>query len=215
MSSLHGGEIKVQSKVNQGSLFSFTIRQHKKNVPTALPDKQNNESIQNGVSTLRSVAEVKTASSHALNKEVSSAKESEIQLYRVLIVDDEPVNLQVVIQQLAPLACVFEIANSGTEALVRINELQNFDLVITDMMMVGMSGYELCGLIRERYSLIELPILIMTASNRDDTITACFAAGANDYISKPIGRNELISRVRTLLLLKRSAQEPESERTAA
>ncbi|MGE6578530.1 ATP-binding protein [Paenibacillus xylanexedens] len=204
---LHGGEIKVQSKVNQGSLFSFTIRQHKKNVPAALPDKQNNESIQNGVSALRSVAEAKTASSHALNREVSSAKESEIQPYRVLIVDDEPVNLQVVIQQLAPLACVFEIANSGTEALARMNELQNFDLVITDMMMVGMSGYELCGLIRERYSLIELPILIMTASNRDDTITACFAAGANDYISKPIGRNELISRVRTLLLLKRSAQE--------
>ncbi|MDT9721994.1 ATP-binding protein [Paenibacillus sp. ClWae2A] len=205
---LHGGVIKVQSKVNQGSLFSFTVGQHKKkNASSALPDKQNNEFIQNGVNTFSSVTEVKIASSHHVNVEVSSEKESELQPYHVLIVDDEPVNLQVVIQQLAPLACVFEIANSGTEALARLNELQDIDLVITDMMMVGMSGYELCGLIRERYSLIELPILIMTASNRDDTITACFAAGANDYISKPIGRNELISRVRTLLLLKRSAQE--------
>lgn len=204
---LHGGEIKVQSKVNQGSLFSFTIGQHKKNTSFALSVKHNNEFIQNGVNTLSSITGLEIASSHHLNVEVSSGEESEVQPYHVLIVDDEPVNLQVVIQQLAPLACVFEIANSGTEALARLNEMQDIDLVITDMMMVGMSGYELCGLIRERYSLMELPILIMTANNRDDTITACFAAGANDYISKPIGRNELISRVRTLLLLKRSAQE--------
>lgn len=204
---LHGGEITVQSEVNQGSRFSFTIGQDKSKADVVFSDQRADDFMPNGADVLNSAADPKITSTHDLNGEVSSGGRSEGQPYRVLIVDDEPVNLQVVIQQLAPLNCVFEIANSGAEVLARKNELRDIDLVITDMMMVGMSGYELCGWIRERYSLIELPILIMTASNRDDTITACFAAGANDYISKPIGRNELISRVRTLLLLKRSAQE--------
>ncbi|CAM3549436.1 MULTISPECIES: ATP-binding protein [Saccharibacillus] len=196
---LHGGEIRVQSKVDEGSRFSFTIGQRKNKAPSVFAGRWADDYVPEGAEVQASVTRAAAAA--------AAGDDSDGQPYRVLIVDDEPVNLQVVIQQLASLNCVFEVANSGAEVLERMNELTDIDLVITDMMMVGMSGYELCGWIRERYSLIDLPILIMTASSRDDTIAACFAAGANDYISKPIGRNELVSRVRTLLLLKRSAQE--------
>ncbi|WP_338552753.1 ATP-binding protein [Paenibacillus sp. KS-LC4] len=206
---LHGGEITVWSKVGQGSLFSFTI-QHLggKGLPVSLLEKEQEQGRLNG-HELIAVEKEQTAAAHAGtgSRGGSELSASSQRPYRVLIVDDEPVNLQVVIQQLAPLGCVFESATSGAEVLERMDELHEMDLVIADLMMVGMSGYELCSLIREKYNLIELPILIMTASSRDHTIMACFSAGANDYISKPIGRNELVSRVRTLLLLKRSVQE--------
>ncbi|MGG4145524.1 ATP-binding protein [Paenibacillus algorifonticola] len=205
---LHGGEITVWSKVGQGSLFSFTILHQPVNRSAGSLMMQKETGRQALMADKKpQAAESMAASLYAPVGDRSDAELSVQRPYRVLIVDDESVNLQVVIQQLAPLPCIFETATSGAEVLARMDELHEVDLVIADLMMVGMSGYELCGLIREKYNLIELPILIMTASSRDHTIKACFSAGANDYISKPIGRNELVSRVRTLLLLKRSVQE--------
>ncbi|WP_434748728.1 ATP-binding protein [Paenibacillus amylolyticus] len=212
---LHGGEISVSSKLGMGSIFSFTIRNqpvdgsvHLANRLLKQPRKARDTL---GVNTSVNVDELAatsvTAAYHPTLLSLDSEQMSAQRPYRVLVVDDESVNLQVAIQQLTSLSCVFETATSGAEVLARIDELHEVDLVIADLMMIGMSGYELCGLIRERYSLIELPILIMTASNRDQTIEACFRAGANDYISKPIGRNELVSRVLTLLQLKRSVEE--------
>jgi len=75
------------------------------------------------------------------------------------------------------------------------------------MLPGGLSGYDLCRIIRRRYTLDELPILIMTATIRQETIVAAFDAGANDYISKPVDRNELVSRAHTLILMKRAAEE--------
>ncbi|PQP84174.1 hypothetical protein C0Q44_06150 [Paenibacillus sp. PCH8] len=207
---LHGGEINVSSKVGKGSLFSFTIRNQLVNGSTERLPEQNKPSRMALFIKQKSdnnMDESAATASYTRSEGSSDLHMSEQRPYRVLVVDDEPVNLQVAIQQLTSLSCVFEIASSGAEVLARMDELHEVDLVIADLMMIGMSGYELCGLIREKYSLIELPILIMTASNRDQTIEACFRAGANDYISKPIGRNELVSRVLTLLQLKRSVEE--------
>jgi diguanylate cyclase (GGDEF)-like protein len=67
-----------------------------------------------------------------------------------------------------------------------------------------MSGYEVCRRLRERYSLFELPILMLTAKNQIQDIVLGFQSGANDYVQKPFDKDELIARVRTLLSLKRA-----------
>lgn len=209
---LHNGRITVQSKIGSGSRFSFTIRNGtvtggKEKKPMHKSQNMNWELDVDRAGMVRTeevaVSLEKAAPLSAAKDSGSSAQ----QPYRLLVIDDEPVNLQVVIQQLAPLNCIVDTAASGEQVASRMNELQCYDLVIADLMMTGLSGYDLCLEIRKSYTLYELPILIMTASNREDTIVAGFSAGANDYISKPFGRNELLSRVHTLLLLKRAVQE--------
>ncbi|MBW7474036.1 response regulator [Paenibacillus oenotherae] len=205
---LHDGQIKVQSKLGSGSRFSFMIRNRavtrRKEKPPMLRWQDVNVNLAGMVRDEEIAVTVEKEPPLIIDKDSGSPAQ---QPYRLLVVDDEPVNLQVVIQQLAPLNCVVDTAASGEQIASRLSELQAYDLVIADLMMPGMSGYDLCLAIRKSYTLYELPILIMTASNREDTIVAGFSAGANDYISKPFGRNELLSRVRTLLLLKRAVQE--------
>jgi DNA-binding response OmpR family regulator len=68
-------------------------------------------------------------------------------------------------------------------------------------MMPKMSGYEVCRHLRERYSLFDLPIVMLTAKNRIQDIVLGFQSGANDYVQKPFDKEELFARVKTLLEL--------------
>ncbi|CAH1195456.1 Sensor histidine kinase RcsC [Paenibacillus plantiphilus] len=205
---LHAGKITVQSKIGIGSRFCFTIHNQ-----TAMKGKAKPHTLRwQDMDIAGMIRDEELAVAVALESTSPLSVEGDISgtaqpPYRLLVVDDEPVNLQVVIQQLAALNCIVDTATSGEQVASRMKELQVYDLVIADLMMTGLSGYDLCLAIRKNYTLYELPILIMTASNREDTIVAGFSAGANDYISKPFGRNELLSRVHTLILLKRAVQE--------
>jgi len=80
-------------------------------------------------------------------------------------------------------------------------------LVILDVMMPKMSGYEVCREIRKKYSLIELPVLLLTASEKTAVIELGFTVGANDYLFKPVDKVELTARVNTLLELKKSVEQ--------
>lgn len=203
---LHDGKITVQSKIGIGSRFCFTIHNQTVMKHNAKPHtlRWQDMDIAGMIREEEMAVALEATSPLSVEREINSTAG---QPYRLLVVDDEPVNLQVVIQQLAALNCIVDTATSGEQVASRMKELQVYDLVIADLMMTGLSGYDLCLAIRKNYTLYELPILIMTASNREDTIVAGFSAGANDYISKPFGRNELLSRVHTLILLKRAVQE--------
>ncbi|RXZ82295.1 response regulator [Paenibacillaceae bacterium] len=204
---LHKGNITLHSQVGVGSRFSFTIPKH---AIQRQHQTQPKLAARNAVKEVIAYGKDEIAAGNdAVARQAAnhSGDNPPAKPYRLLVVDDEPVNLQVVIQQLSSLHCIVDTAASGEQVAARVKDLQQYDLVIADLMMTGMSGYELCQLIRRSYTLYDLPILIMTASNREDTLVAGFNAGANDYISKPFGRNELFSRVRTLILLKRAVQE--------
>ncbi len=116
------------------------------------------------------------------------------------MVDDEPVILQVLSNQLASEGYEVERAASGAEALRRLEE-QAFDLVVLDVMMPKMSGYEVCRTLRERWSLEALPVIFLTAKNQVPDLVAGLSAGGNDYLAKPIGKDELLARVHTHLEL--------------
>lgn len=124
--------------------------------------------------------------------------------HTVLIVDDKFVNLKVLVDALqAPDYRVIAVKN-GYEALEQIDRSGRIDLVILDLMMPGMSGYEVCQEIRKRYLLLELPVLMVTAAIQPQDKVAAFQAGANDYLPKPFDLEELKARIGNLLAMKES-----------
>jgi two-component system sensor histidine kinase ChiS len=116
----------------------------------------------------------------------------------ILIVDDEPINLQVLRNVLLPQGYAVRSAENGRTALKMI-ETRTPDLIILDVMMPDMSGLEVARHVRDRHDHLELPIIMVTARSRTRDIIAGLEAGANDYVVKPFVKDELLARLGTLL----------------
>lgn len=134
-----------------------------------------------------------------LNNKRSPSSVARQDAKRILLVDDEPTNLHVLSLMLEEEYELFT-AYQGEEGL-KLLQNHRIDLVITDMMMPGMSGIELTQRIRQTRSVIDLPIIIATVRDSDKDIELAYQAGANDYITKPFTAEEIRSRVRVLLQL--------------
>jgi len=120
---------------------------------------------------------------------------------KILIVDDEELNLKVLISYLVPEGYDIDTACNGEEA-VRKCEGDCPDLMILDIMMPVMDGYESCRLIRSGRGTKNIPVIMLTALSDRESKLKGLDAGANDFLSKPIDRTELIIRVRNLLKIK-------------
>lgn len=121
----------------------------------------------------------------------------------ILIVDDNPNNLQVLGKLLNEKKYKIEFTVDGQSALDWISEKQ-FDLILLDINMPGMSGYEVCRQIRTNREYDKLPIIFVSAENDKEAILKGFEMGGQDYITKPFDSRELIVRVNTHLSLKNS-----------
>jgi signal transduction histidine kinase/class 3 adenylate cyclase len=128
----------------------------------------------------------------------SSSTGAEIQ---VLIVDDEPVNLRVLDSYLQQTGYRVHVAAGGHEALSLLDAGLRPDIVLLDVMMPRMSGYTLCARLRARWPAHTVPVVLITAKGQTADIIDGFAAGANDYILKPVNRAELLARIQTHLQL--------------
>lgn len=124
----------------------------------------------------------------------------------LLIVDDQPVNVQALTKVLAVDGYRTLVASNGPDALKLVRERRDIRLVLLDVVMPRMSGYEVCRKIRQSHSLTELPVIMLTAHNRPEDIAAGFEAGANDYVPKPFHAPEIRARVRTLLEMQLSVR---------
>ena len=120
----------------------------------------------------------------------------------ILVVDDEPINVQVLRNVLAPQGYQVRTADNGAEA-IRAVQKEPPDLIILDVMMPGMTGLDVASKLRERHGLIDLPILMLTARSRTRDVIAGFESGANDYVVKPFIKDELLARVSTLIEARR------------
>ncbi|MFC1858015.1 response regulator [Thermodesulfobacteriota bacterium] len=120
----------------------------------------------------------------------------------ILAVDDEAINLDLLEAVLLPEGFTVERATSGEETLDRIKQV-NPDLILLDVMMPGMDGYEVCGRIRADTTLPYTPIIFVTAKHEDPkSMIHGLDIGGDDYIGKPFNPPELLSRVRSALRLK-------------
>jgi len=121
---------------------------------------------------------------------------------RVLVVDDEPMNRDLLVDMLSRFGYECETARDGFEALGKLS--LDIDVVLLDVMMPGMDGYEVAQKIREDPATKDIPIMMVTAlGSREDRLKAV-EAGANDFITKPIDQTELRVRIASLLKLKRA-----------
>lgn len=127
--------------------------------------------------------------------------------FKVLAVDDEPTNLRVLKSILDGEEYEVLTASNGIEAIKIIKTQNDMDLVLMDVMMPGISGYEACRRIREQYSLYDLPLLILMVRDTPEDVAMGFDAGANDFVTKPFVAKELRARVYNLIQIKKSVQK--------
>jgi two-component system, sensor histidine kinase and response regulator len=126
---------------------------------------------------------------------------NEIVSARILVVDDQPANIQIVGSVLGNLGCEIIPASDGATALKRI-ALRTPDLILLDLMMPGMGGCEVCLQLKLNPEWKDIPVIFLSAADDKDLIVRALDSGGVDYITKPFNQAELISRVRTQLALK-------------
>lgn len=183
----HGGWLTVESKVGRGTVFTFT-----------LPMSQTTGTKPQKKKEYAEVSKLEQETSDNTLVPVCTPEGA----FSILVVDDEAVNQQVLMNQLSLQNFKVTQAFNGFQALDLL-EKKTFDLILLDIMMPRLSGYEVCAKIREQHSTSELPVIMLTAKNLVSDLVQGFDCGANDYLAKPISKNELLSRIKTHLNLSK------------
>jgi len=213
---LHGGTLRVLSSVGVGSQFTFTLPIAPETVTTPpIADRLEqvlSESPLEGIEGLNLMWPVQSV----LANQVTSASATigstpaqrwatalDQQEYTVLVVDDEPVNRQVIVNHLSLKNYRVTQASNGPEALSMLEHGLTPDIVLLDVMMPRMTGFEVCRQLRETYPAYQMPIVMLTAKNQVGDLVEGLSSGANDYLTKPISKSELLARLKTHLYLSK------------
>ena len=192
---LHKGSIWVESQQGVGSRFTFTLPVADMSITTLESDSEKNRLD-------------KTVQELAISlDEMAAITETGEGSVRVLLVDDDMVSMQAAVSILGIDGYRVKAVGSGKAALAELEKHRYYTMVILDVMMPEMSGFEVCRKIRENRSSVELPVLMLTAKTSTEDIVMGFESGANDYLPKPFEAEELLARVRTLARLKASVDK--------
>jgi len=119
----------------------------------------------------------------------------------VLVVDDNQQNLELIQAYLEDVECRTKAAHDGIEALDIVARSKP-DLILLDVMMPKMSGFEVCRRLKSNPQTSDIPVIMVTALNEFGDIERGIDSGTDDFVSKPINRLELLTRIRTMLKLK-------------
>ena len=133
----------------------------------------------------------------------TKAIETDVAESLLLIVDDNEQNVELLQAYLEPIGCGIEVAYDGVEALARVEEADRPkpDLVLLDVMMPRMSGFEVCRKLKDNPATRGIPVMMVTALNDVGDIERGVESGTDDFVSKPVNKLELVTRVKSLLQL--------------
>ena len=228
----HGGKIEVESEVDVGSIFTISLpvhhdlgedaqvvapRANAERRELALPNVGERPADGGGARAPQFMAGVSspapsgetTESDGQMTKEKSVDAEGEGTAVRrgsgelILVVDDEPINVEVLRARLDQVNYRVQGAFSGAEAIQFLETTDELPkLVLSDIMMPGMSGFQLCERMKDNDSWKGIPIIMVSA--KDQTVDKVYSMniGAIDYVTKPFDKDELLSKVRTFLDLR-------------
>lgn len=192
---LHGGRIYVSSREGAGSTFTVSL-------PFMAADSSTTMQIQQN-------AKIQTGTFSPLRKltKRSNKKPAHQSNVHILIVDDEPVNRMVLEGYLSLENYQITECNNGEDAITLINETPSIDIVLLDIMMPGISGFDVCETIRQTRKLLDLPILFLTAKSQKNDLTRGYDVGANDFILKPVVKEELLAKIKLHLNVRAEHQK--------
>lgn len=189
---LHGGNIRVDSVAGTGSVFIFTLPRW---------DRTSNQVTGPIVDKTLPYREV-----FFPRQEYPIYIQGKIN-EPILVVDDDFANLQSMINLFKLEGYSIVVVNRGQLALDELSKNSDFFLVVLDITMPDISGYEVLQRIRERFTPFELPVLMLTAKNRVNDMKMSMDNGANDYVGKPFEAEELMARVKSLTRLRASVKK--------
>jgi signal transduction histidine kinase/FixJ family two-component response regulator len=195
---LHGGLLDLKSEVGQGTIVSIKFPD---DIIVMSDVVENTTKEDNGTIYV-------TPSLSLINEQKKLEKINNPQSQEthegplIFVVDDELVNSELVSSQLKSEGYQIEVFDSGLLLLARLSEKLP-DLILLDYMMPGMTGLEVCQVIRKQYDSYELPVMMLTARLQISDIVNALSVGANDYLIKPYHVKELIARVNTQINVRK------------
>ncbi|WP_407908472.1 ATP-binding protein [Lysobacter claricitrinus] len=212
LARLHGGNVSVYSVPGEGSCFTVSIPTGRAHLPEDQVDETRPASHRDGAWAAGWMDELEgwlgtstdganiEALQHASNDAPQGARR-----YRVLVVDDNADMRAYLVRLLSPLHEVIACSN-GLDALQRVRD-DAPDLILSDVMMPGIDGFELLRRLRENAETAALPLILLSARAGDEARLEGLQAGADDYLTKPFQARELIARVQGVLQLAHARGE--------
>jgi two-component system chemotaxis sensor kinase CheA len=206
LSNLLGGVMTLESTVGKGSTFRLFIPLEASKVPVAM---------QQPVAPVFNVGEPKAEEANKLamvpavviteaDKALADNSVLNLAAYKILVVDDDMRNIFSLTSILDDYQPKIVIANNGQEALDKLQEHTDIDIVLMDIMMPIMDGYDAMKSIRKDLKLLDLPIIAVTANAMVGDDEICKRAGASDYLPKPVSKKVLIECIAKWLNLNRA-----------
>lgn len=196
------GSLSVHSEPLVGSTFSFRL-------PLATADAAT-LSARSDSAPLTMSSLLPPLTSHGINAvqptvpSLPQSTDNSHPAARILIVDDEPINIQILYNYLSLSGFSLDSVTHGEAAIAYCLQHEP-DIVLLDVMMPEITGYDVCKALREHFDRLQLPVIMLTALSQPEEIVRGFSAGANDYLTKPFCQEELLARIQAQLDTRRLA----------